>query len=183
MFERFTDAARTAVLLAQEEARRLGHDQVSPDHLLLAVLSDDEGPGPRVLRELGLEHDTLAREAAALGSGDAEALRGIGIDLDAVRRRAEEAFGPGALDQPPRRRRSPFRRKAAHMPFTAGTRKALEQSLRQALALGHGYIGTEHIVLGLVADDTAPAARTLDRLGIVPARVRERLREELGKAA
>lgn len=183
MFERFTDAARTAVVQAQEEARRLGHDQITPDHLLLGVLADPEGLGGRVLRQLGLAHDALARETQALGSGDAEALRDIGIDLDAVRRHAEEAFGPGALDQQPRRRRGFFRRTVGHIPFTAAAKKALEQSLRQALALDHHYIGTEHLVLGLVADDTAPAARTLDRLGIAPGRVRDRLREELGKAA
>lgn len=184
MFERFTGAARAAVIEAQQEARRLGHEQITPDHLLLGVLADKAGLGARVLRQLGLDHDTLAGAAQAFGSGDDEALRGIGIDLDTVRRRAEEVFGPGALDQRPRRGRGFLRRRVnSTIPFTAGAKEALEQSLRQALALGHDYIGTEHIVLGLVADDRTPASRTLHRLDIAPDRVRERLREELGKAA
>lgn len=183
MFERFTQPAREAVLRAQEEARRLGHDHIGPEHLLLAVLADDT-TAATVLRELGADHDRLEQALATLGSGDAEALGTIGIDLDAVRRHAEASFGPGALDGPPRRRRGFLRRRAIdHIPFTTGAKESLKDSLRQALALQHTEIGVEHLVLGLLAQDTAPAARTLDRLGVRPAAVRERLRAELGRAA
>lgn len=185
MFERFTKAARQAVVEAQEEARRLGHDQITPEHVLLGVLAaDGDGLAARVLRELGVDRERVAAEIAVLGSGDAEALRAVGVDLEQVRRRVEEAFGPGALSEAPRRRRGFFRRRVLdRIPFSLGAKTGLEQSLRQALALGHSYIGSEHLVLGLLADDDAPTARTLDRLGVSPARVRERIRAELGKAA
>ncbi|WP_448072664.1 Clp protease N-terminal domain-containing protein [Georgenia yuyongxinii] len=183
MFERFTDEARTAVVQAQEQARRLGHDHIGAEHVLLGVLAADDGVPGQVLRDLGLDRAALERELAVLGHADADALASIGIDLDAVRRQAEATFGPGALDQPRARRRGFLRRKAGHLPFTASARKGLEHSLRQAIALGHGYIGVEHIVLGLIPDDDTSTARTLQRLGVAPAVVRARLREELGRAA
>lgn len=183
MFERFTGPAREVVVRAQEEARRLGHDHIGPEHLLLAVLAEDT-PAAAVLRELGADHDRLEATLAVLGPGDAEALGAIGIDLDTVRRHAEATFGAGALDGPPRRRRGFLRRRVVdHIPFTGGAKDALKESLRAALALQHAEIGVEHLVLGLVARDTAPAAQTLDRLGVRPAAVRERLRAELGRAA
>ncbi|TRW46637.1 Clp protease N-terminal domain-containing protein [Georgenia yuyongxinii] len=183
MFERFTDEARTAVVQAQVQARRLGHDHIGGEHVLLGVLAADDGVPARVLRELGVDRAALERELAVLGHADADALASIGIDLESVRRQAESTFGPGALDQPRPRRRGFLRRQVDHLPFTASARKGLEQSLRQALALGHGYIGAEHLVLGLIPDDETPTARTLRRLGVKPADVRARLREELGRAA
>jgi ATP-dependent Clp protease ATP-binding subunit ClpA len=183
MFERFTGEARTAVVQAQVEARRLGHDHIGAEHVLLGVLAVDDGATARVLRDLGVDRAALEHELAVLGHADADALASIGIDLEAVRRQAESTFGPGALDQPRARRRGFLRRKVDRLPFTASARKALEQSLRQALALGHGYIGAEHIVLGLVADDQTPTARTLQRLGVTPEQVRAGLRAELGRAA
>ena len=117
---------------------------------------------------------------------DDEALRAIGIELDAVRRHAEESFGPGALDRPrpPRRGLSRMLRLGTdHMRFTDPAKQALEQSLRQALALKHNYIGTDHILLGLLADDHSPASRTLSRLGADPAVVRARVREQMQNAA
>ncbi|MFD1504797.1 Clp protease [Georgenia yuyongxinii] len=184
MFERFTDEARTAVVQAQVQARRLGHDHIGGEHVLLGVLAADDGVPARVLRDLGVDRAALEHELAVLGHADADALASIGIDLEAVRRQAESAFGRGALDQPRHRRRGFLRRKSGgHIPFTASARKGLEQSLRQALALGHGYIGAEHLVLGLIPDDKTPTARTLRRLGVTPADLRARLREELGRAA
>ncbi|WP_164737165.1 Clp protease N-terminal domain-containing protein [Georgenia sp. SYP-B2076] len=182
MFERFTEAARTTVVRSQEEARRLRHDHIGAEHLLLGLLANDDDLAPRVLAELGLDRAALERELAVLGHADGEALASIGIDLEAVRRQAEATFGPGALDKPRAPRRGFLRRKGDRLPFTASARKALEQSLREALALGHGYIGTEHLLLALVADDT-PTARTLQWLGVAPADVRARLHEELGRAA
>ncbi len=141
MFERFTSAARSAVVDAEEQARRLGSDEVRPEHLLLAVATK-EGVAARVLGELGVLPDALAREVVAGGDTDAAALRSIGVDLSAVRRQAEAAFGSGALSRtrPPRRGlRRRLARGAApgHLRFSGAAKRALEQSLRQAVSMKH----------------------------------------------
>ena len=125
MFERFTDKARQAVVLAQEEARRLGHPEVGPEHLLLGLLAVDG-------------------ESAATG-----ALTGLGIPLDDLRREVEERIGRG--EGAP----------SGHLPFASANKKVLELSLREALQLGHNYIGTEHILLGLIREGESGAAQVL----------------------
>ncbi len=185
MFESFTEAARAAVVDAQEQARRLHHAEVLAEDLLLAVLAAD-GLSAQVLREHGVPPERLADDLAALGAGDADALRELGIDLTAVRQRAEAAFGPGALDRPRPRRVGLLRRltwTGGHLPFTAAAKRALEQSLRQAMALRSRSITTEHLLLGLLAEDTDPAARALQRLGASPADVRAQVRDRLRHAA
>jgi ATP-dependent Clp protease ATP-binding subunit ClpA len=187
MFERFTEAARGVVVNAQDQARALGHREILAEHLLLGVMADTDGIGARVLRDLGVEQDALVSEVAALGDADTEALRSIGVDLHAVRRQAEAAFGPGALDRPRRRRVGLFRRQVVlvggHLHFANTASRALEQALRQAQALGHGYIGSEHILLGLLSDEHDAAARVLARLGLDRAAVRQRVLDELQRAA
>jgi ATP-dependent Clp protease ATP-binding subunit ClpA len=185
MFERFTAAARGVVVEAQTQARVLAHSEILAEHLLLGVLADSTSLGAGALRDLGLDQDALAREVATLGAADEDALRAIGIDLAIVRQRVEEAFGPGALDQP-RPKRAGLRRRVvsvSRLPFTDPAKQALTQSLHQAVALRHGYIGTDHLLLGLLADDQTPAARTLARLGVDPAVVRTRVRDALRRAA
>lgn len=180
MFERFTAAARAAVVQAQDQARGLGYREIGAEHLLLGVMAAPDTIAARVLADVG-----LGREAI-LGDGEAEALNTLGVDLAAVRRQAEAAFGPGALDRPTPRRRGLFNRPAhkdGHLPFTAAAKQALEQSLRQAQSLQHGYIGAEHLVLGLIAQDREPVALLLQRLGVDPGNVRARLREGLARAA
>ncbi|GAA4083538.1 Clp protease N-terminal domain-containing protein [Actinomadura miaoliensis] len=167
MFERFTKDARAVVVLAQEEAaRELGHRHIGPEHLLLALVQD-AGPAGRALRGHGLEaHDLRSRLARTTTGGDPldpEALRSIGIDLDAVRQAAEESFGAGALDAPPGRWR-PGRR--SHVPFTKGAKKSLELSLRHALRLKHKSIGTGHILLGVLHDEDNPAVSILKTSGV-----------------
>ena len=149
MFERFTPDAREVVVLAQEEARALRHDAIGSEHLLLALLRLHT-PTTAVLRRHGLDHDAVAGAVAARAGGedlDGEALRTLGIDLDAVRDVAEATFGPGALDAPRRRRR---RSSPAHIPFTADAKKVLELSLREALAMRSRSITDGHIALGLL---------------------------------
>jgi ATP-dependent Clp protease ATP-binding subunit ClpA len=188
MFERFTEGAREVVVGAQEQSAKLRHREINADHLLLSLAARDDNPGSRVLRDLRVDYRTLADQLATLGRADAEALNAIGVDLSAVRESAEAAFGPGALDRPPRRRLGIFRRRAAaavtgHIPFVPSAKQALEHSLREALALEHRHIGPEHILLGLLADDRAPAALTLQRLGVDPADVRRRVKDALRGAA
>ena len=109
MFERFTDTARHVVVQAQDDARRLGHNYIGCEHLLLAAAAAAE-PASTVLRDQGVTPErieaailrTVGRGQAAdpLGGIDRQALAFIGIDLDVVRARIEAAFGPDALTRP-----------------------------------------------------------------------------------
>jgi ATP-dependent Clp protease ATP-binding subunit ClpA len=187
MFERFTEAARRVVVRAQEEARSLGQQEILAEHLLLSILAETDSISAGVLRELGVQRARLVAELSALSTGDDAALQAIGIDLAAVRDRAEAAFGPGALDRPRRRRPRGLLHRvvgtAGHLPFTQPAKRALEQSLRQALALQHRAIGVDHLLLGLLADDHDPAARVLQRTGVSVAEVRAEVRSRLQQAA
>jgi ATP-dependent Clp protease ATP-binding subunit ClpA len=111
MFERFTDGARHVVVQAQHDARRLGHNHIGCEHLLLAAAEAAE-PASAVLRDQGVTPERVEAEilrtigpGAAAGPADPlrgldrEALAAIGIDLDVVRARIEAAFGPDALDR------------------------------------------------------------------------------------
>lgn len=178
MFERFTDHARTTVIDAQQQARALGHDWIGTEHLLLA-LTVGQGLGSIALRELGVDHERVRGAVLKLGSGgrvkdtgpDPQALETIGIDLDAVRRRVEETFGPGALE---RTRAGAGRRdrRRGHVPFTRRAKTLLELSLREALALRHRHIGTEHILLAFARLPTALGTRVLADLGVNPDAIR-----------
>ncbi len=146
MFERFTKRARAVVVAAVDGARDAGSGEVRPEHLLEAILADGGGVAVAVLTELGAAPDEMraalqrsrARRPGELDEGDAEALKVLGIDLDEVVRRIERDLGGGSR---PRR---------GHLPFAKGSKKSLELSLREALRLGDGFIGTEHLLLGLV---------------------------------
>jgi ATP-dependent Clp protease ATP-binding subunit ClpA len=191
MFERFTDRARESVVLAQDEAGLLRHNYIGTEHLLLGILREGAGVGARVLDRLGVDLERTRSDVRRVVGGppvgapdDAEALRAIGIDVDEVRRRIEEAFGPGALDHRPPRRRSGRTRcapLAGHIPFTPRAKKVLELSLREAKALGHGYIGTEHILLGLVRLREGLAAQILTDRGVDDSEVRRLVEEAFGR--
>ena len=107
MFERFSDGARRIVVQAQHDARRLGHNYIGTEHLLLAVTEADT-PASAVLRDQGVTPEYVEAEILrTIGRGsadplhglDREALAAIGIDLDVVRARLDAAFGPDALDR------------------------------------------------------------------------------------
>ena len=186
MFERFTDRARQVAVDAQASARGLGHGWVGTEHILLGLLHGD-GIAARVLGGLGITAAAVEREVLAevgrgpLGTGDAEALGAIGIDLEEVRRRVEASFGPGALQWRPGRgcRRGRMPLFGGHIPFTPRAKKVLELSLREALALKHRYIGTEHILLGLVREGEGLAMLVLTRLGAGPQLIRARVLDAL----
>jgi hypothetical protein len=135
MFERFTDRARRVVVLAQEEAMRLDHNYIGTEHLLLGLLREEQGVA-------------------------AAALAAVGVGLEAVRVRLEEAVGRGTEPQ------------SGHIPFTPRAKKVLELSLREALQLGHNYIGTEHILLGLIREGNGLAAQFIVEIGVPPSRLR-----------
>jgi ATP-dependent Clp protease ATP-binding subunit ClpC len=138
MFERFTDRARRVVVLAQEEARRLDHNYIGTEHLLLGLIREGEGVA-----------------SLALGS--------LGISLEAVRSQVEEIIGRGQAAP------------GGHIPFTPRAKKVLELSLREALQLGHDYIGTEHILLGLIREGEGVAAQVLQKMGGDLNRVRQQV--------
>ncbi len=124
VFERFTDRARRAVVLAQEEARSLDHNYIGTEHLLLGLLREDEGIAAR-------------------------ALSAVGITVETVREEIERRIGRGSEVA------------KGQIPFTPRAKKVLELSLRQALKLGHDYIGTEHVLLGLLEEGEGVAAQIL----------------------
>jgi ATP-dependent Clp protease ATP-binding subunit ClpA len=138
MFERFTDRARRVVVLAQEEARRLDHNYIGTEHILLGLISEGKGVAARALESLG-------------------------ISLDAVRQQVEEIIGQGQQEPP------------GHIPFTPRAKKVLELSLRESKQLSHNYIGTEHILLGLVREGDGVAAQVLVKLGAELNRVRQQV--------
>jgi ATP-dependent Clp protease ATP-binding subunit ClpA len=129
MFERFTNNARQVIVLAQEEARRLDHNYIGTEHVLLGLLA---------------QPDSIARRA----------LDGTGITLEQARARVEATIKRG--------KRSP----SGHIPFTPRAKKVLELALREALHLGHNYIGTEHILLGLIREGEGLGAVVLENLGV-----------------
>jgi len=165
MFERFTRAAREAVIRAQEEAREQGSPTVGAEHVLLGVLADPVGPPARALQRLGVDAAQVAGEVRRAAGLDDEALSSLGIDLDEVRRRAEDAFGPGALDPAPRSRWG-RPRTTGHLPLTPEAKESLEMALRRALAAGDREIGSVQVFSGLLSTAGGTSLRVLRRLGV-----------------
>jgi ATP-dependent Clp protease ATP-binding subunit ClpA len=170
MFERFTSAARRVVVLAQEEARDRHAAAIRTEHLLLGIYGVPDSPATRLLAEKGVDRDEVIADIERLHTDptvepDAEALAAIGIDLDEVRRQADEAFGPGALDRTGAARRRQKTR-MGHIPFDTASRKTLELALREALRLRHKYIGTEHVLLGMLHPGNGGGQAVLAQRGI-----------------
>jgi ATP-dependent Clp protease ATP-binding subunit ClpA len=128
VFERFTDRARRVVVLAQEEARRLSHNYIGTEHILLGLIGEEDGAAGQVLQSFD-------------------------IGGEQVRNDVEEIIGRGG--EPP----------GGYIPFTPQAKKVLELSLREALNLHHTYIGTEHILLGLIREGGGVAAQVLVNRG------------------
>ena len=125
MFERFTAKARRTIVNAQEEARHLQHNYIGTEHILLGLLHEGQGIGPRVLSQFGMT-------------------------LEGAREAVTELVGAGKQAAP-----------SGHIPFTPRAKKVLELSLREALTLHHNYIGTEHILLGLIREADGVAAQVM----------------------
>jgi ATP-dependent Clp protease ATP-binding subunit ClpA len=168
MFERFTGGAREAVVQAQEVARDLGDARITPAHLVVALASVDD-PAAVALAAHGASRTALLDRFDGDGL-DPAALAALGIDLDAVRRRADTVFGAGALDRADRDRAGRAgRRTGGHLPFTRDAKKTLEVALREAIRLGHRRIEAGHVLLAVIRLDDTDGHALLRRCGVDPA--------------
>jgi ATP-dependent Clp protease ATP-binding subunit ClpA len=161
VFEIFSGPARQAILLAQDEAIGLGDDFVGTEHLLTGLAGVPDGVAGELLADHGLSvglaraRATEIRPAGQRGAAiaPADALAAIGVDVAAIRQRADEAFGPGAFVYP-------------RPAYDAAARAAIEDSVAQAEALGHDYVGTGHLLLGMLAGGDNAGARILGSVGL-----------------
>ncbi|MBE9227106.1 ATP-dependent Clp protease ATP-binding subunit [Phormidium sp. LEGE 05292] len=144
MFERFTEKAIKVIMLAQEEARRLGHNFVGTEQILLGLIGEGTGVAAKVLKSMG-------------------------VNLKDARIEVEKIIGRG----------SGF--VAVEIPFTPRAKRVLELSLEEARQLGHNYIGTEHLLLGLIREGEGVAARVLENLGVDLSKVRTQVIRMLGE--
>ncbi|OCR02105.1 ATP-dependent Clp protease ATP-binding subunit ClpC [Oscillatoriales cyanobacterium USR001] len=138
MFESFTEQAVKVIMLAQEEARRLGHNFVGTEQILLGLIGEGTGIAAKVLTDMGL-------------------------NIKDVRTEIQRIIGRGSGFVP------------SEIPFTPRVKRIFESALNEARKLGHSYIGTEHILLGLIADDEGVAVKVLEVLGIDRAQVRTKV--------
>ncbi|MGY0501802.1 Clp protease N-terminal domain-containing protein [Nocardia sp. FBN12] len=173
MFEKFSKNARMAVVATQEDAKQLGAARIGPEHLLLGVLANAEPDLAAVLATRDITADSVraavAQRATAdpLGGDDAEALRSIGIDLDAVQASVAENFGAGAWDRAePEPKRGLLGRLLGanwdHIPFSTEAKKSLELALREAIHCKDREISSAHLLLGILR---AAESTTADLVG------------------
>jgi ATP-dependent Clp protease ATP-binding subunit ClpA len=175
VFERFTEQAHLLLDLAREEAERHGHRYLGPEHVLLGVLAEGHNRAAQVLHAHGVELAVARAELLRLaGQGvvpaprpsDAELLDTLGIDLDAVRRNTEQAYGFRAVGKAAwwvTRRRGWRGGRVVWTPLCGPpffAKRALQLASEQASALGHGEVGPAHVVLGVLQDAREPAGRT-----------------------
>jgi len=146
MFERFTEKAIKVIMLAQEEARRLGHNFVGTEQILLGLIGEGTGIAAQVLKSMN-------------------------VNLKDARIEVEKIIGRG----------SGF--VAVEIPFTPRAKRVLELSLEEARQLGHNYIGTEHLLMGLVREGEGVAARVLENLSVNISSIRTEVIQMLGDNA
>ena len=186
MFERFTPEAKRIVVGGVELARRLRHDFLGSEHLLVGLAGTGPNAATRAMIACGFDPARAEEDLAAivpssgddLSEADAQALRSIGVDLDEVRRRTEASFGPGALERH-RRWRGRRRSRVCGLPFVPEAKRALELALREAIRLDRRSIGPEHVLLGLLRVGGA-SSRLLRAQDIDPARLRSEVERGLG---
>ncbi|MBA7568813.1 ATP-dependent Clp protease ATP-binding subunit [Candidatus Atribacteria bacterium 1244-E10-H5-B2] len=129
MFKRYTEKAKKAIMIAQEEAVNLNHDYIGTEHILIGLLKEEEGVASQVLKQLGVNVDKVVEEV-------------------------ERLVGKGEYQQ------------VGEVTFTPRAKKVLELASQEASQLKNNYIGTEHILLGLIKEGSGVAVRILTDLGI-----------------
>jgi ATP-dependent Clp protease ATP-binding subunit ClpC len=142
MFGRFTERAQKVLALAQEEAIRLGHNNIGTEHILLGLVREGEGIA-------------------------AKALYGLGLGSDKIQKEVETLIGKG-------------QEAAQTIHYTPRAKKVIELSMDEARKLGHSYVGTEHILLGLIREGEGVAARVLNNLGVSLNKARQQVLQLLG---
>ena len=145
MFERFTEKAIKVIMLAQEEARRLGHNFVGTEQVLLGLIGEGTGVAAKTLKSMG-------------------------VTLKDARAEVEKIIGRGSCFV------------AVEIPFTPRAKRVLELSWDEARQLGHNYIGTEHLLLGLIREGEGVAARVLENLGVDLNKIRSNVVKMLGES-
>lgn len=145
MFQRFTEKAIKVIMLAQEEARRLGHNFVGTEQILLGLVGEGTGIAAKTLKSMG-------------------------INLKDARVEVEKIIGRG----------SGF--VAVEIPFTPRAKRVLEFAWDEARQFGHNYIGTEHLLLGLVREAEGVAARVLENMGVDLTKIRSHVTRLLGES-
>ncbi|SMG59153.1 ATP-dependent protease ATP-binding subunit ClpC [Paenibacillus aquistagni] len=144
MFGRFTERAQKVLALAQEEAVRLGHNNIGTEHILLGLIREGEGIA-------------------------AKALIALGLSLEKIQDEVESLIGRGQ-EQP------------TNIAYTPRAKKVIELSMDEARKLGHTYVGTEHILLGLIREGEGVAARVLNNLGVSLNKARQQVLQLLGSS-
>ncbi|MGP4018606.1 Clp protease N-terminal domain-containing protein [Saccharopolyspora sp. 5N708] len=178
MFEKFTSATRQAVIRALREAEQHKAPEVTEEHLLLALVADPTTTASRLLAEHDVHRDTVtsayerARRLGGLSDSDAEVLRELGIDLHNVVANIERSLGVDALSEQPRKPRRFFK---SHTPFSAGGKRLLEATLREAVELRDRHLNNEHLLLALLHGNGI-AAELLRRHGMTYQTVRAAVR-------
>lgn len=142
MFGRFTERAQKVLALAQEEAIRLGHNNIGTEHILLGLIREGEGIA-------------------------AKALYGLGLGSDKIQKEVENLIGKG-------------QETSQIIHYTPRAKKVIELSMDEARKLGHSYVGTEHILLGLIREGEGVAARVLNNLGVSLNKARQQVLQLLG---
>jgi ATP-dependent Clp protease ATP-binding subunit ClpC len=143
-FDKFTGRARKALHLAQEEAKRLQHNYIGTEHLLLGLIREGDGVAAKVLNNLG-------------------------VDLDKASSSVESVLGRGN------------RVVTGELGLTPRAKKVIELAVDEARHLHHHYLGTEHLLLGLVREGQGIGARVLESLGVNLEQVRVQTMQVLGK--
>lgn len=142
MFGRFTERAQKVLALSQEEAVRLGHNNIGTEHILLGLVNEGEGIAAKALTSLGLETEKIQKEV-------------------------ENLIGKG-------------QQVSQTIHYTPRAKKVIELSMDEARKLGHSYVGTEHILLGLIREGEGVAARVLNNLGVSLNKARQQVLQLLG---
>jgi len=142
MFGRFTERAQKVLALAQEEAIRLGHNNIGTEHVLLGLVREGEGIA-------------------------AKALYGLGLGSEKIQKEVENLIGKG-------------QETSQTIHYTPRAKKVIELSMDEARKLGHSYVGTEHILLGLIREGEGVAARVLNNLGVSLNKARQQVLQLLG---
>ncbi|GEN46879.1 ATP-dependent protease ATP-binding subunit ClpC [Alkalibacillus haloalkaliphilus] len=142
MFGRFTERAQKVLALSQEEAVRLGHNNIGTEHILLGLIKEGDGIA-------------------------AKALKSLNVTAEQIQEEVEQLIGTGQSNQ-----------QTIH--YTPRAKKVIELSMDEARKLNHSYVGTEHILLGLIREGEGVAARVFNNLGVSLNKARQQVLQLLG---